>query len=243
MSTSWTEADHLKMRTEIEAPDYEKEIYVISAPRCANTITRYIVEHLTSYESYGYIGSGEKLTGIDNSSIAKNIDHRDPTGIIFKRHTWQPHRYTNDKVADIMKVIAVVRNPLDWRRRDGYCEGWGEWDSQIISHSLDMGEPKAKIFFYEKLMKDPKSYVSEIAEFISADQEKTRVFLENIEHHIRGKKAPEQNNPNALEPNLSDLRYVDRVKHWNALMRKFPTKVRDVFEKRYGHDGSWIDES
>ena len=242
MSTSWTPADHLKIRTEIEAPDYEKEIYVISAPRCANTITRYIVEHLTSYESYGYIGSGDRLTGIDNSPIAKNIDVRDSTGIIFKRHNWAPRRYTNDKVAPTMKVIAVIRNPLDWRLRNGFHENWDEWDSQIVSSALEMGE-KAKIFFYEKLMKDPRAYVTEISEFISADEEKIHNFLENIGDHIKGRKAPEQQNPNTFEPNLSKLHHVERVRRWSALMQKFPIEVKDFFEKHYGHDGSWRAET
>jgi hypothetical protein len=226
------------LREKVESVDYEKEIYVISAPRCGNTITRYILEHLTGYMSYGYIGSGGP-TGIDSRGIATDIEPRDESGIIFKRHSGGPGRYTTDKMSPDTRMITIIRNPLDWSLRTATLPGnWIELYTDVVSRALSNDFKKAKIIFYESLMTEPETYVKQLAEFIDSPTERIDIFIKNIDVHMNGKKAPEQRTPNKLEPNLQGLSEEVRIHKWNAFISKFPKHVQDFFNHHYP-DGKW----
>ena len=238
--------DEAKWITELlerlESADYEKEIYVISAPRCGNTITRYILEFLTGYASYGYVGSGGK-SAIDSRGGISRISGHDESGIIFKRHLWSDAgRFTTDKLSHDTRVIAIIRNPLDWYLRYpdglGFPKHWFNVCADIVDGAISNNFEKTKIVFYESLMTDPAAYVKELAEFIDSPVEKLEKFIVDIDQHMTGRKAPEQHHPNQLEPNLCELSEEERIREWNKLMLKFPESVREFFSLHYPQ-GKW----
>jgi len=231
-----------RLKESVEAPDYEKEIFVISVPRSANTITRYVLEHLTGYNSYGYIGSGG-MNSVDSRGVAQNIDTRDSSGIIFKRHAWEPYRYTNDKAALDKRIVVIIRNPLDVRMRGDFPESWNKLESGIIENATGNNNSiLTKIFFFESLMSDSTRHVKELAEFIDAPQEKLEKFLVNIDEHMSGKKAPEQKTPNRVEPHVRALSEGDRIQKWNALMNSLPEHSQTFFNYHYPN-GLWVRRS
>lgn len=223
----------------LESADYEKEIYVFSTPRCGNTITRYILEFLTGYASYGYIGSGGRRA-IDGRGGVDHRSERDMSGIIFKRHLWSDAgRFTTDKLSQDTRAITIIRNPLDWYRRQALSPpGWIDVYTDIVDGAMSNSFEKTKIVFYESLMTDPAAYVRELAEFIDSPVEKLEKFIADIDQHMTGRKAPEQHHPNQLEPNLCGLSEEERIREWNELMLKFPEPVREFFNRHYPQ-GKW----
>lgn len=230
----------LELRNRIESPDYKQEIYVISVPRSGNTITRYILEHLTRYESYGYAGSGGR-SAIDNRCIAANIPTRDKSGIIFKRHAWSHQcRFSTDKESQDVVCITVIRNPLDIKlRREKLTPNTWETYTDVVTGALKSNKP-GKIVFYETLMSDPERYVRELAQLVRCPQDRLDEFLKDIDSHLSGpKKAPEQLTPNQLEPNVRNLPEDERINNWNQLMCLFPDRVQEFFNYHYPN-GRWV---
>ena len=225
-----------------ESPDYSQEIFLISAPRSANTITRYILEHLTGYTSYGYIGSGGHA-GVDNGSVAKNVKNCNATGVIFKRHGWEPWRYLFKKEAPDKRVITIIRNPLDWRSRGiEFPDTWKTLDSRLIDSALSYKDHPSKIIFFESLMSDPEGCVRELAEFINSPVDRLEDFIKDIDTHMSGKKAPEQNKPNQVEPNVRKLPADERLREWEKLMSTF-SETSQVFFNHHYPGGLWANKS
>ncbi|MAI39207.1 MAG: hypothetical protein CL599_16925 [Alteromonas sp.] len=222
-----------ELRKQVESADYEREIYVLSAPRQGNTITRYILEHLTGYRSYGYIGSGPQ-DGIENrGSVAQNITSYDTSGIIFKRHEFSHvGRFTTQKEAPDSRLVVIVRNPLDWQRRSNVPK-WLQQYADIIEGALSSDREHVKIFFYEALMTDRVRYVRELAEFLGSPAERLDTFLAGIESHMEGTKAPEQKTANQLEPNVCNVSDAKNLTDWKHLMSQLPDSVQEFFNHHY----------
>lgn len=239
MSNEWTLPWAQALRREIEEADYEKEIYLLSAPRQGNTITRYILEHLTGYKSYGYIGSGG-TGGIDSRGrVAQNIKSSDKSGIIWKRHQYDHlGRFETEKQSPDSCLITIVRNPLDWKMRVGNSPNWNKNYGAIIEGTLSGEFGRSKFVFYEEMVSDPSRYTKGLADFIDSPPERLEAFLENIGTHMNGKKAPEQKTPNQLEPNLSKFSEEERIQRWNDLMSKFSEPVQEFFNRNYPN-GQW----
>jgi len=252
------EAFFKQLDEKLKATDWEEEIYLLSMPRSANTVTRYILEHLTNYHSYGYIGSGGRQSVDNRGGVSKiSANDRSSTGIIFKRHGW--HAIYDPSPETKQSVILIVRNPLDLSlRRDPSMGGRllppekqkknAVAGFQLINDFLSYDGRKL-VIFYEQLMTDPAGYVKKLANFIDANPQKLQAFLGRLTKHLgspgnaRKKLAPEQTTPNQCEPNIKRVQATNSVPtistQWTTLIKDAPPDVRAFLIKHYGQDCKW----
>ena len=233
-----TSADHKsleELKKEVNAPGaYDHSTWVISHPRSGNTYCRYILEHLTRFKSYGYIGSGAP-DSVDNAGVLQGCadDFFDPTGIIKKRHGFYPEisEETSKK-----NVIFIVRNPIDVRWR---CKS--DWDKdnprsfswmfylEGINDYLALDDCPKMVIRYEDLVDKTEAVIDRMLRFLDLSDKagvyiRTNEFLANIDQHRQQSRsrAPESRIGNSMCW-TKDLSEDSMRAEWDALKTKVAT--------------------
>ena len=241
-----TTEDHnrlAELKNRINTPgEFEQVIYVISHPRSGNTYTRYILENITRFKSYGYIGSGD-LDSIDNAGVLRDVPDSffDSSGIIRKRHGFYKEMYSQTSP---QKVIFILRNPIDIKYRDQ--EIWNSttpssfnWKfyMKLVKQYLELsGFPKTMIR-YEDLISNPKNSINSVIAFLDPNASADMIirkqdFFDNLDFHIEKsrKRTPQSFKAQAMSWAEDFLAVDETPQEWRELESKVRREYPEALE-------------
>ena len=231
-----------EIKRKINTPgEFDQVIYIISHPRSGNTFLRYILEHITRFRSYGYIGSGNN-DSVDNVGVLRGKPDKfwDESGLIRKRHGFygELKKQTSPK-----KVVFIIRSPIDlqgraydiWERPSNRRESGKTRYIRLVQKYLNYAESPKMLLRYEDLMSDLPKAVNDVLKFLEFENDpvinqRKKEFFENVDHHIGNsrKRAPESYKAEALgyEKGLKKELVVER---WRSLKEAWQPDHSEAF--------------